>query len=38
MAAGVEDNRAWREGRPGQITAPRAEWVDAVRRIVEAAR
>jgi len=35
LASGVEDNRAWREARPGQITAPRADWVAAVRRIVE---
>ncbi len=38
MAAGVEDHRAWREDRPGQITAPRADFVQSVRRIVEAAR
>jgi histidyl-tRNA synthetase len=38
MAGGVEDNRAWREDRPGQITTPRAEFVAAVRRIVEAAK
>ena len=25
MASGVEDNRAWREDRPGQITASRAD-------------
>ncbi len=35
LAAGVGDNRAWREDRPGQITAPRADFVAAVRRIVE---
>ena len=38
LAGGVGDNRAWREDRPGQITAPRADWIDEVRRIVEAAR
>lgn len=37
LAGGVKDNQAWRENRPGQITAPRAEWVAVVRRIVEAA-
>ena len=37
LAGGVRDNQAWREDRPGQITAPRAEWVAVVRRIVEAA-
>jgi histidyl-tRNA synthetase len=38
MAGEIGDNRAWREDRPGQITAPRAEFVAAVRRIVEAAK
>ncbi|MBA3811114.1 MAG: histidine--tRNA ligase [Caulobacteraceae bacterium] len=38
LAGGVRDNQAWREDRPGQVTAPRAEWVAVVRRIVEAAR
>ena len=37
LAASVADNQAWREGRPGQITAPRGELVAQVRRIVEAA-
>jgi histidyl-tRNA synthetase len=37
LAEGVTDNRAWREERPGQISAPRSEWVSHVRRIVEAA-
>jgi histidyl-tRNA synthetase len=37
LAAGVTDNQAWREGRPGQITAPRADLVAQVRRIVGAA-
>jgi histidyl-tRNA synthetase len=36
LAAGVSDNREWREARPGQVTVPRAELVAAVRRIVEA--
>ena len=37
LASSVADNQAWREGRPGQITAPRGELVAQVRRIVEAA-
>jgi histidyl-tRNA synthetase len=37
LAQSVADNRAWRDERPGQITAPRAELVAEVRRIVEAA-
>ena len=37
LAASVADNQAWREGRPGQVTAPRGELVAQVRRIVEAA-
>ena len=37
LAAEVSDNRAWREDRPGQVTAPRAGLVAAVRKIVEAA-
>ncbi len=37
LAESVADNQAWREERPGQITAPRAELVAHVRRIVEAA-
>jgi histidyl-tRNA synthetase len=37
LAAEVTDNRAWREDRPGQVSAPRADWVAQVRRIVEAA-
>jgi len=37
LAESVRDNRAWRDERPGQITAPRAELVTQVRRIVEAA-
>jgi histidyl-tRNA synthetase len=35
LAAEVSDNRAWREERPGQFTAPRQGFVDEVRRIVE---
>ena len=38
LASGVKDNRAWREERPGQVTAPRAELVATVRAIVERAR
>jgi histidyl-tRNA synthetase len=34
LSSGVADNTAWRADRPGQITAPRATWVDAVREIV----
>ncbi|MBX7249094.1 MAG: histidine--tRNA ligase, partial [Caulobacteraceae bacterium] len=36
LAAGVADNAAWRESRPGQQTVPRGELVATVRRIVEA--
>jgi histidyl-tRNA synthetase len=36
LAAGIGDNDAWRKDRPGQITAPRADLVAAVRRIVSA--
>jgi histidyl-tRNA synthetase len=35
LAEGVGDNRAWREGRPGQVTVPRPDLVAVVRRIVE---
>jgi histidyl-tRNA synthetase len=38
LASKVSDNAQWREGRPGQMTIPRAELVAAVRRIVEAPR
>ncbi|HXV01485.1 MAG TPA: histidine--tRNA ligase [Caulobacteraceae bacterium] len=38
LAAGIADNRAWREDRPGQVTVPRGELASAVRRIVDAAR
>jgi histidyl-tRNA synthetase len=37
LASSVADNQAWREGRPGQVTAPRSELVAQVRRIVESA-
>lgn len=37
LASGVTDNREWREERPGQTTAARADLVQAVRRIVDAA-
>jgi histidyl-tRNA synthetase len=36
MAGEVDDNRAWRAARPGQVTVPRSDFVPAVRRIVEA--
>ena len=35
LARGLTDHDQWREGRPGQQTAPRGEMVAAVRRIVE---
>jgi len=38
LASGVADNQAWREGRPGQVTAPRGDLVATVRAIVERAR
>ena len=38
LAAGLSDNREWREGRPGQVTAPREQMTAIVRRIVEAAQ
>jgi histidyl-tRNA synthetase len=38
LASDVSDNRAWREDRPGQFTAPRESFVTEVRRIVEAAQ
>jgi histidyl-tRNA synthetase len=37
LSAGVTDNAAWREQRPGQVQVARSELVSAVRRIVEAA-
>ncbi|HEY3695539.1 histidine--tRNA ligase [Phenylobacterium sp.] len=36
LSAGVSDNAAWREQRPGQVTVPRGELVDQIRRILEA--
>jgi histidyl-tRNA synthetase len=38
LAAGLSDNKEWRESRPGQQTVPRADFVAAVRAIVERAR
>lgn len=35
-AKAIQSNEAYREARPGQIEVPRAEMVEAVRRIVEA--
>ncbi|HEY1415444.1 MAG TPA: histidine--tRNA ligase [Caulobacteraceae bacterium] len=35
LAEDVTDNRAWREDRPGQVTAPRAELAATVRRILD---
>jgi histidyl-tRNA synthetase len=35
LAAGVTDNKAWREDRPGQVTAPRGDLVATVKAIVE---
>jgi histidyl-tRNA synthetase len=36
LSAGVTDNAAWREQRPGQATIPRAELVPAIRKILDA--
>ena len=36
LADKVADNRAWREDRPGQVTAPRSGLTAAVRRVVDA--
>lgn len=36
LSAGVTDNAAWREQRPGQATIPRAELVGAIRKILDA--
>jgi len=38
LAAGLTDNKEWRDGRPGQVTVPRGELIAVVRRIVEAAQ
>ena len=35
-AKAIKSNEEYREARPGQIEVPRAEMVDAIRRIVEA--
>ncbi|MBS0331491.1 MAG: hypothetical protein JSS35_01865, partial [Proteobacteria bacterium] len=36
LASGVTDNAAWRAERPGQLTAPRAELVATIRKILDA--
>ena len=36
LSAGVTDNAAWREQRPGQVTAPRADLVPIIRKILDA--
>jgi histidyl-tRNA synthetase len=38
LAAGVTDNAAWREGRPGQITVARDQMAASIRAILEADR
>ncbi len=38
LAAGVADNKTWREDRPGQVTVPRGELIAAVRRILSELR
>ena len=38
LSSGVTDNTAWRADRPGQINAPRANWVAAVQDIVGRSR
>ena len=35
LAEGVTDNRAWREDRPGQVTAPRAQLAATVKQILD---
>ena len=35
MALQISDNKAWREGRPGQVTLPRAEAIKHLKSIVE---
>jgi histidyl-tRNA synthetase len=35
-AKAIKSNEEYREARPGQIEVPRAEMVEAIRRIVEA--
>jgi histidyl-tRNA synthetase len=36
LSAGVTDNAAWREQRPGQVTVPRGELVATIRNILDA--
>ncbi|WP_411287677.1 histidine--tRNA ligase [Phenylobacterium sp.] len=36
LSAGVTDNAAWREQRPGQVTVPRSELVATIRKILDA--
>jgi histidyl-tRNA synthetase len=36
LSAGVTDNAAWREQRPGQVNVPRAELVPTIRKILDA--
>ncbi|WP_310542321.1 histidine--tRNA ligase [Phenylobacterium sp.] len=38
LSAGVTENAAWREQRPGQQTIPRAELIPALRRILDATK
>ncbi len=35
LASQVSDNKAWREGRPGQVTLPRAEAINHLKSIME---
>ncbi|MFT4076777.1 MAG: histidine--tRNA ligase [Asticcacaulis sp.] len=35
LAMQISDNKAWREGRPGQVTLPRAEAINHLKSIVE---
>jgi histidyl-tRNA synthetase len=37
LALGLSDNAAWREGRPGQVSAPRGELVAVVQGILDRA-
>jgi histidyl-tRNA synthetase len=37
LARGLSDNAAWREGRPGQVSASRGELVATVRTILSRA-
>jgi histidyl-tRNA synthetase len=38
LSAGLTDNSAWREGRPGQMTVARDQMVAAIRAILDAPR